>query len=282
MVDIKYSQNLYRNEENLKRIINSIGINNCDTVIDIGAGKGLITKELVKHCKNVIAYELDLKYFEILTDQFKQNPNVVLKQEDFLKCVLPKKEYKVFANIPFSLTSDIINKITQSSSKLKEAYLFVQKEAAQRYIGKPMHTQISAILSSTYDLTIVETFDRIDFRPIPNVEVVLLRVVRKENPEVDFILFRDFITYVFNQRNSNVLDTFKKLFTFNQLKYIKKDLGKSNYIIPSDIPSEYYLDIFKYFKGNGIDYINKVKGYYIMHIDQHKGREKVNRTRYHT
>lgn len=72
MVDITYSQNIYQNQENLERIINSININNTDIVIDIGAGNGVITKELVKHSDNVIAYELDLQYFEIL-DYFKGN-----------------------------------------------------------------------------------------------------------------------------------------------------------------------------------------------------------------
>ena len=112
MVDIKYTQNLYINKEKLREIIASINLFPSDIVIDIGAGTGAITKELVKHCNNVIAYELDLRYFNRLEGLFKDNHNVTLKNEDFLTSTLPNKEYKVFANIPFSLTSDIINKIT--------------------------------------------------------------------------------------------------------------------------------------------------------------------------
>ena len=125
MVDIKYSQNLYTNGGNLRRIIDAINLNSFDTVIDIGAGKGVITQELVKHCDNVIAYELDPRYFDILEKLFKDNPNVILRKEDFLTSTLPNKKYKVFANIPFSLTSDIINKITDIDSRLVEAFLFV-------------------------------------------------------------------------------------------------------------------------------------------------------------
>lgn len=68
MVDIKYTQNLYKNEENLKRIVESSNLHNNDIVIDIGAGKGVITQELAKHCDNVIAYELDPGYFGILEE----------------------------------------------------------------------------------------------------------------------------------------------------------------------------------------------------------------------
>ncbi len=279
MVDIQYTQNLYTNKEKLREIISSINLHSSDTVIDIGAGRGVITQELAKHCDNVVAYELDPKYSGILEELFKYNPNIVLKNEDFLTSTLPNKEYKVFANIPFSLTSDIINKITDIESKLLEAHLFVQKETSERYIGILKNTQIAAILSSTYELCVTENFDRGDFEPVPNVDVVLLRITKKDNPETEFKLYRDFITYIFNQMNSNVLDTFKKLFTKNQLSYIKEHLKRNNYNKPSDIPTKYYLETFQYFKTNGIDYRSVVQGYYTKHINQHLGREKINRTR---
>ncbi len=279
MVDIKYTQNLYINRENLRRIIDAIDLNSFDTVIDIGAGKGVITQELAKHCDNVIAYELDPKYLRILEELFKDNPNIVIKSEDFLTSTLPNKEYKVFANIPFSLTSDIINKITWTDSKLTEAYLFVQKESGERYVGILKNTQIATILSSIYDLCITEDFEKRDFNPIPTVDVVLLRITKKDNPEIEFKLYRDFITFIFNQMNGNVLDTLKKLFTSNQLKHIRVQLERNSYNVPSDIPSDYYLHIFQYFKTNGVDYRKRVDGYYTKHINQHIGREKVNRTR---
>lgn len=279
MVDIKYSQNLYKNKVTLKKIIKDIKLHSSDTVIDLGAGKGIITEELVKYCDKVIAYELDKKYFDILEKLFKNNHNVILKNQDFITSTLPNKEYKVFANIPFSLTSDIINKLTDINSKLIEAYLFVQKESSERYIGIPKNTQIATILFPFYELSVIEDFDRRDFNPTPSVEIVLLKIKKKESPEIEFELYRNFVTYVFNQINGNVLDTFKKLFTFNQLKQIEKNLKRNDYYIPSDIPPQYYLELFQYFKTNGIDYKKRVYKYYIKHINQHSHREKINRTR---
>ncbi|MBP6922117.1 hypothetical protein KBB69_02155 [Candidatus Dojkabacteria bacterium] len=279
MVDIKYTQNFYNNTSKISKLVSSIEIKENDIVLDVGAGKGILTNELGKYSKNVIAYELDSEYYEILKHTFHDRKNILLVNEDFTQVHLPKKPFKVFANIPFSLTADIVNKITSDESQLSEAYLFVQKESGDRFVGKPRNTQIANILSYRFNTEIIDTFERGDFKPIPNVDIVLLKIVRKKNIEGEYLLFKDFVTYIFNQMENDVFDTLKKLFTFNQLKYIKEELKKENYTVPSDIPKEYFLKIFQYFKTNGLDYRNRVNGYYKMHIFQHAKREKINKTR---
>ena len=278
MVDIKYSQNFYKNRATLLDVIQSINISKKDIVLDIGAGSGNITKELAKYSDNVIAYELDSNLFNTLKKNLEEYSNVKARNEDFLITELPRKKFKIFSNIPFFLTSDIINKITDIKSNLDQAFLFVQKESAYRYIGKSLNTQISTILSFKYSFSIIDTFKREDFKPIPSVDIVLLKIERKNTQVKDFFLFRDFVTYIFNQRTSNVLDTLKKLLTFNQLKHIKKYLEENRYVKPSDIPSDYYIEIFQYFKTNGRSYTTKVNHYYEKHLKQHMGREKRERT----
>ena len=279
MLDIKYSQNLYTNKEKLKETIKLSEINFSDIVLDIGAGTGTITEELSGYAKQVIAYELDQKYSRELEEKFNNSSNIILKNENFLNIELPRKEFKIFSNIPFFITTDIINKITDVNSKLEEAFLFVQKESAERFAGEPKNTQIATILSFMYEIDIREKFQKKDFKPMPNVDIVLLNIRRKDFNKKDFQLYRDFITYIFNQMNYSVLDTFKKLFTYKQLKYINQYLNKNRYSKPTDIPLDYYLNIFQEFKLNGKNYINKVNGYYSKHLKQHSNREKVHRTR---
>jgi len=279
MLDIKYSQNLYTNKEKLKETIKLSEINFSDIVLDIGAGTGTITEELSGYAKQVIAYELDQKYSRELEEKFNNSSNIILKNENFLNIELPRKEFKIFSNIPFFITADIINKITDVNSKLEEAFLFVQKESAERFVGEPKNTQIATILSFMYEIKIREKFQKKDFKPMPNVDIVLLNIRRKDFNKKDFQLYRDFITYIFNQMNYSVLDTFKKLFTYKQLKYINQYLNKNRYSKPTDIPLDYYLNIFQEFKLNGKNYINKVNGYYSKHLKQHSNREKVHRTR---
>lgn len=278
MVDIRYSQNFYTNKRHLQEMIRRALFSPDDIVMDIGSGSGIITEELSRYSKNVIAFELDADYFKELNKNIS-NSRVQLNNEDFLDAKLPEKDFKIFSNIPFTSTADIIKKITAANSHLKEAYLFVQEEAAGRYIGYPANTQISAILNSRYTITIIENLDSRDFKPMPSVNIVLLKIARKDNPEKEFEKYRDFVTHVFNQTNRSVLDTFKKIFTEKQMQYIKRYLRERGYSKPSDIPSEYYIEIFQYFKMNGQKYTKRVRGSHQKYKQLHSKREKVHRTR---
>lgn len=272
MLDIKYSQNFYTNSKKLQQILEKIALSKDDLILDIGAGNGFLTKALLKYSHNVIAYELDTKYFQLLKNEL----DIDVRNEDFLKTKLPVKNFKVFSNIPFALTSAVISKLTDKDSLLEEAYLFVQKEAAERYIG---HTQIATILNFKYEISIVEKFDSRDFTPVPSVEIVLLKIKKREGDISDFVTFRDFVTYIFNQTNARVQDTFEKIFTEKQMVYIVKELERNGYVKPSDISKDYYLEIFKYFKMNGPKYLKRVEGYYGKYNSKHFKREKVFRTR---
>ena len=272
MLDIKYSQNFYTNLSKLQQVLEKISFSKGDLVLDIGAGKGFLTKALLKYSHNVIAYELDTKYFQLLKNEL----DIDVRNEDFLKAKLPERSFKVFSNIPFALTSALISKLTDKESLLEEAYLFVQKEAAERYID---NTQIATILNFKYEVSIVERFDSRDFTPVPSVEIVLLKIKRRDADVSDFVLFRDFVTYIFNQAHARVEDTLEKIFTEKQMVYIVKELERNGYVKPSDISKGYYVEIFKYFKMNGPKYLKRVEGYYGKYNSKHFKREKVFRTR---
>lgn len=279
MVDIKYTQNFFTNLKHLQRMVEDARFSSSDVVLDIGAGEGNISRELCKYAKDVIAYEFDSKYFEELEENLRHFSNIEFRNEDFLTSSLPRGDFKIFSNIPFALTSDIVTKITGKDSSLTEAYLFVQMEAAQRFLGEPINTQIATILNGKYSFEIIEDLDRMDFRPVPSVDIVLLKISRKKQVESEFGLFKDFVTYIFNQMNKSVLDTFEKLFTEKQIKHIKNYLREEGINRPSEIPKAYYLEIFQYFKTNGDTYKKRIQNYYQRYIQQHSSREKVNRTR---
>lgn len=84
-------------------------------------------------------------------------------QGDFLQYELPEgKEYKVFANIPFNITAEIIHKITEKNRAPQDAYLVIQKEAAWKYIGYPYYKESlrSLLLKPYFEFRILHSFQK--------------------------------------------------------------------------------------------------------------------------
>lgn len=196
--NLSVSQNFLTSRIIIDRLIRISGITKDDNVLEIGAGKGHITRVLADKCKSVTAVELDTKLYGRLCGIFADNSNVKLLNIDFLNYRVPKYEYKVFSNIPFSITTDIIRKLTQSDNPPVDTWLVMEKGAAKRFMGKPYDSIQSLLLKPFYDLEIKYYFNRNDFHPSPSVDTVLLRISKKTNPDIDFLcrkIYYDFTSH---------------------------------------------------------------------------------------
>jgi len=179
------SQNFLTSKKIISRLINLAGITKNDYVIEIGPGKGHITDILLKKCHTLSAIEVDEKLHGKLAVKYADAEKIKLYNQDFLKWKLPESgKYKVFANIPFAITSAIIKKLTQSKNPPQDAWLVMEKGAAKRFCGKPADTLQSLQLKPFFDLNIVYHFRGDDFHPIPGVDVVLLHISQKQQPDI--------------------------------------------------------------------------------------------------
>ncbi|MCD6226007.1 23S ribosomal RNA methyltransferase Erm [bacterium] len=248
---ILYSQNFIRRPELVETLIETSSIGKNDVVYEIGPGTGVITAVLARFCKKVIAIEIDRRLCAFLNEKFSQTPNIEIHQGDFLTYPLPKKgEYKVFSNPPFRFTADIIRKLTRAENPPIDSYLIIQKEAAQRFMGKPKETLPALLITPWFNLSIVHCFNRKDFKPFPKVDIVLLRLVRRKNPYVarkNAEFYRDFVTYAFTQRQPNIKVALRKIFTNTQIKRLSRDLGFSLLATPSELNFNQWLGLFQYF-----------------------------------
>jgi len=250
---IKYSQNFLRNPRLVEELVGKSSIASNDLVYEIGPGKGIITEQLAKKCAKVIAIEKDRKLYEKLKEKFSGNQKVEIKHGDFLNWHLPRQgEYKIFSNIPFNLTADIVTKITATLNPPKDAYLIIQKEAAKKFAGLPYgkERQYSLLLKPWFEFKILYHFKNTDFYPIPQVSVVLLQIKKREEPLVEkeqARLYRDFIVYGFNQWKPTLEKSLKKIFTHEQFKRLSKNLGFERTAQPTDLTFEQWLGLFKYF-----------------------------------
>lgn len=251
-IPLKYSQNFVRDSGLIKTLISISDLSSKDIVLDIGSGNGIIAKELSKRVKKVIAIEKDKEWFEVSKRNLIGINNIEIRNQDFLDFRLPKEEYKVFANIPFSITSEIIKTLFESSNPPVSAYLFMQKEAATRFLGYPLvkESLLSLLYKPFYTVKVVYNFRKEDFNPIPSKDVCLVEFKVKARPEVfehSYPIYRDFITYSLNRWKPNIKLALKGLFSNLQLKILAKNLEFDLEAKPTEIDYPTWLKLFKEF-----------------------------------
>lgn len=235
-----YSQNFLCNRQLVEKLVRSSSVGPSDTVLEIGAGDGAITKQLIKVAEEVVAIELDSSFFQRLKERFNKTNNLKLIQGDFLDLQLPVKPYKVFANIPFSRTGDIVRKLLLNRHSPSDSYIVMQREAADKFIVKSRdNSMMSILLFPWWEIKSIYEFKKSDFIPSPSVDVVLVQIKKKEAPLLsneNKSLFCDFVASSFNRkRNSRntpptqwirSFNDFSENINLNKMKTIKGTFDK--------------------------------------------------------
>lgn len=181
---VSISQNFLTSAKTINRIISIAKLGKNDHIVEIGAGRGHITRALLSRCGPVTAVEIDKKLFDGLSAKYGGHAGLHLVCGNFLKYTLPQTPYKVFANIPFSHTSDIIRKLTRAPNPPVDAWLVLEKGAAKRFCGLPRESLASLTLKPFFDAEIRYHFRRDDFHPAPSVDTVLLHL-NKKHADID-------------------------------------------------------------------------------------------------
>jgi len=245
------AQNFLRSSKLVRSLLNISSIASCDIVYEIGPGRGIITAELARIARKVIAIEKDSILVGQLRRRFRDVNNVDIIVNDFLQYRIVDREYKIFANIPYNITADIVRKILYTPPVPSEAYLVMQKEAAEKFSGRPSETQFSILAKPLFDLQIIRELRRTDFGPIPNVDSVLLHIKKRPSllvREEDTLLYRSFVRYGFGAWKNSLKLIFQPIFTYQQWKCLSKDLHFSLDATPTKLTFEQWLGLFDCFK----------------------------------
>ena len=241
------SQNFIKSPQLVKDLIVAADLDPTDTIVEIGPGKGIITSELSKIVSHVLAVEKDKLLISGLKSKFLLNPKVSIINQDFLTWPLPQTSFKIFSNIPFSITAPILNKILKSRFKPHQIYLIIQSEAAQKYsLSDKFNNQDAILLAPFYSVQILGDIDRTAFTPKPQVNIVFTKFILKPKPDInpiDYQSFRDFVIFGFNQWKPNLFQAYKKIFSYDQFKKINHQL-KINNLKPTQLTYSQWLSLF--------------------------------------
>ena len=250
---ISLAQNFLRSPKLVRKLVRMSKISLSDTVYEIGPGHGIITAALVNVAGQVIAVEKDPELVRRLRERFRPVENVAIVEKDFLNYSFRVRlaEYKIFANIPYNCTAQILRKILNDKSNLSEAYLIMQKEPAKKFAGSPRETLFSILAKPFFDFQILSQLRRTDFWPVPNVDSVLFSIKRRASPLIqaeDVALYREFVQYGFTKWKPNLKLAFKNVFTYQQWKHLARDLDFPLNARPTELSVEQWLGLYRGFR----------------------------------
>lgn len=179
-----YSQYFLRSPRLIKELVGHSTISKHDTVYDIGAGSGVISSVLATRAKEVIAVEFEPRAASKLRDNMRRFPNVIVYEGDFLAMPLPETPYKIFANIPFHLSSPILRKLTEAVNPPQAIYLVVQKQFANKLLSDSdrFTGQLGMMVGPRYTVRIRKKLQRTDFWPHPAVDTVMVELLLRGEP----------------------------------------------------------------------------------------------------
>lgn len=244
------SQNFLKDRDIVRQLIDVSDLAIDDTVVEVGAGKGIITTLLCGKVAKVLAIEKDQILANNLIKRTQNITNLEIIQTDFLDYQLPEVNYKIFANPPFAITAEILNKIWLSPNLPDSMFLIMQLETADKFIGDKFESQSSILFKPFFEIENLGDIDRTSFTLKPQVKIVFVKFKKRDLPFIkikDKQDFYNFVTYGFSQWHATVLDSYKKVLTYTQLQTVKKSL-KIGDIPPSQLSFDKWLLFFKAYK----------------------------------
>jgi 16S rRNA (adenine1518-N6/adenine1519-N6)-dimethyltransferase len=222
-----YGQNFLVDKNIVDKIIDSVNYKIKQSIIEIGPGLGVLTKELENKANDLTVVEVDKLMVEILQTQLKQTTKIVNK--DILKYQFNNTGNKtIIGNLPYYITTEIIEKVYEYSTFVDEFILMIQQDVATKILnlkqGKDL-SFVSIISNYGFDVELITDVSKNSFYPVPNVDSSVLKMTSKKMNARDLLNFKTFTIKLMKQRRKTVLNNLKEMFS---IEIANKILAESN------------------------------------------------------
>ncbi|XID93991.1 23S ribosomal RNA methyltransferase Erm [Paenibacillaceae bacterium WGS1546] len=213
----------------IREIVDQARISRSDTVLELGAGKGALTEALAQKAGKVLAVEYDRRLIESLQQKIAPYGNIKIIRQDILKLHLPKENFVVVSNIPYSITTPIMKMLlNHPNSGFQRGVLIMEQGAAKRFTAKTVKDPYVAAWRMWFDFCYVKTVQRQCFSPPPKVDSAMLFITRKAKPLVpakDGFLFHGLAEHMLRAPKSTIDASVHGILTPPQVKYLKRSLN---------------------------------------------------------
>lgn len=237
----KLGQNFLTDRGILRKIIDAAELHPNDITLEIGPGLGILTIELAKRAKKVIAIEKDEQICKALEKILKDYKNVEIINNDILntKCEIQNTRYKLVANLPYYITSPVIRKFLEAKNKPELMILMVQKEVGQRICAIPPKMSLLSVAVQFYAKPeIISYVSKKSFWPVPKVDSAIIKIKPQPIPKINTKKFFNLVKKGFSS---------KRKMLKNNLKIeesILKDLGLNPKARAENLSIQDWLKLF--------------------------------------
>ena len=251
----KYGQN-FLNDSNLSdEILDIANIDEETEVLEIGPGLGFLTEKLIENSKFLTAFEIDDDLIPFLNKKFENKQNFRLIHQDFMEADLEKffedkKNVKVVANIPYYITSPIINKLLEYRENIDEIYLMVQKEVAERIASQPHSKNMSLLTHAVQFYAEAEylfTVPKEKFDPVPKVDSAFLGIKilkdKRYESQISEEKYFKYLKEAFSNKRKSIANNLTKLeFSKDVVGAALEKVGKTRLARTEEFSVQEFID----------------------------------------
>lgn len=241
-------QHLLHNPRTIGRLLDAARLQPTDTVLEIGAGTGHLTFPLADRVRKVIAVEIDADFVETLRTKAKDRPHIHIVHADIRRMRLPSVPYRVVANIPFSITTPILEKLLgPEGGKFQGGAIIVEKGAARRFTQPVPQDPRLLSWKMYFALETSLSIPRTHFAPPPRVDAAVVRIVRRERPLIPYGRGKTFFAFAANllrQPRMTAADALRPVFTPAQLKRALREAGVDRERTVDSLSLSQWSDLF--------------------------------------
>ena len=241
-------QNFLKNDTIIKKIVSLFVCNENDLILEIGPGRGALTKYLVDLPASVLCVEVDKDMQEYL-----KFPKAQIIYDDFLKIdlneLLSKYNYEhlfIVGNLPYYITSPIIEKILGSNIKASKMVFMVQKEVAERFSSKPGNSEygyMTVFINHFYDTNYEFMVPKNDFVPVPKVDSAIISLNKKEYVNVPNE-FWTFVKECFMHKRKNLKNNLNK-YDINKVNEVLNKYNLDSSVRAESLSEQILWDLFR-------------------------------------
>lgn len=219
----RFGQHFLVDRKAVERIVSFVQPLPGDVAVEIGPGRGALTRKLLSRLGQLTAVEVDRDLTAMLREEFSAD-SLHLIEADILRVswgdMLPKEsQQKLFmvGNLPYNITAPFLFKALEEIDHLRTAVLMLQREVARRLVARPgnkAYGQITVLLAMRAQITLLLDVDRRSFQPVPGVDSSVIQVDFSEEPRFavkDEVQFATLVRTAFGQRRKMLRNSLRGL-----------------------------------------------------------------------